>query len=89
MDANGLIVEDGYFIVGRAGQRVLRPGGSAPGREASPIGTEPMVGRSERGTDTGAPIAQALANPAGVPGVSSGRSTSVGLNGSGPTRPGY
>ena len=88
MDADGLRIEDGYAIVGRAGQRVACPDGLAHGQGAPRTGPLARAGRSARGTDSGVRLAEEFVDPAGVPGRLGEWPASVGLTGAGPTRPG-
>jgi hypothetical protein len=88
VNANGLRIEDGYVIVGRAGQRVACPDGLTHGQSTPRTGTVALVGRSERDTGLGVRLAQEFVDLAGVPGPLGEWPTSVGLTGAGATRPG-
>jgi hypothetical protein len=88
MDTDGLIVEDGYVIVGRAGQRVARPDGLTHGQSTPRTGTVTLVGRSEPDTGSGVRLAEVFVDLTGVPGLLGEWPMSVGLTGAGATRPG-
>jgi hypothetical protein len=70
VDINGLIVEDGYVIVGRAGQRVMRPDELAQERADSQSATVAEARRTEHEGRATAPFAEGLARLTDARGVS-------------------
>jgi hypothetical protein len=84
VDINGLIVEDGYVIVGRAGQRVMRPG------ELAQVGADSRSGarRPERESGAVTPLAEGHARLTDARGASGVWLSQGDLSGPGSTRPG-